>query len=246
MKSLKQEILTKIYETYETWLGGEEFVCQKGCSSCCTQAVTMTAIEGDLVYDYLEDTGRSAAWLADHLLIDRPSERKLHHTANSYARMFLEQKDHIESEDQSYDAVCPFLEKDMCTIYPVRPFSCRSFASKQPCSLHGSAYLPANIVAINTVTMQIIEHLGQREYWGGMIDVMLVMAETRPVYRDMVHERDTGKTILAARTRMLKAEPLPGFLAMPEEEAVINAYIKNVLEAKIGNLTLEQVFNNQR
>lgn len=246
MKSLKKDILTKIYETYERWLGDAEFACKKGCSSCCTQAVTMTALEGDLVYDYLEETGRSSAWLADHLLTDRPSEGKLHYTANGYARMFLEHKDDLENEDQPYDAVCPFLEDDACTIYPVRPFSCRSFASKQPCSLHGSAYLPANIVAINTVTMQIIEHLGQREYWGGMIDVMLVMAETRPDYRDIVQNGDAAKAVLSARTRVLKAEPLPGFLAMPDEEAVINAYIQNLLEAKIGNHTIEQVFNNQR
>ena len=172
MSKPKKEILEKIYEQYGLWIAEEKFSCHKGCALCCTQNVMITAIEGDRIYEYIRGKNREK-WVAEKLKSTNGASRPAI-TTNGYARICLSKSEVAETDEQRADNYpCPFLDDECCTIYPVRPFSCRSFASYSTCKINGAAELTDKLVLVNTITLQIIEHLGQKEYWGNMIDVLL-------------------------------------------------------------------------
>ena len=244
MKIEKKEILDVIYAKYSTWLDGKTFACQKGCSSCCTQNVTITAVEGEKILDFIRQE-KKEKWFAEQLTKER-RPHKIAHTTNAFARLCLEKKEPQSGgeTDESYDGICPFLFEHRCTIYPVRPFACRSFASTENCSENGAARLSEKIVTINTVTMQLIEHLGQREYWGNMIDVLLALSDVKENENIRKYIEDESQ-ITQARARTMKAEPIAGFLLMPGEEIVVSPYLQSIFNKRVGDKTIEQIFNNQ-
>jgi len=166
-------------------------------------------------------------------------------TTNGYARRCLEKYEVYEEEEQSQiNGICPFLEDDCCTIYAVRPFACRSFASTKDCHDSGSAYISERLLVINTVTMQLFEHLGQKGYWGNMLDVLLALAEHK-VNEEVRKNISNEKIIKRAIKKTLTAEPIPGFLLKPEEENEVNQYLQSILSEKIGVKTIEEIFNNK-
>ena len=49
----RRDILTTIYALHEKWAAAFPFACGKGCATCCTRSVTMTTLEGELIFDHL-------------------------------------------------------------------------------------------------------------------------------------------------------------------------------------------------
>lgn len=121
---------------------------------------------------------------------------------------------------------------------------CRSFASDRDCRDTGSAYLNEIILVINTVTMQLVEHLGQKEYWGNMLDVLLSLAQEQ-TNCDVKKYISDDEIIKSAETRTLTAEPIPGFLLKPGEENEITQYLTSIFSENIGAKTVEEIFNNK-
>lgn len=241
MNELKNKILEVIFEKYKQWTRTETFYCHRGCSLCCTQNVMLTAVEGQYIYNYIL-LRKMETWFAKKLLIERKTQ-KINLTTNSYARMCLEKNEWYEEDVQAQiNGKCPFLEDECCTIYAVRPFACRSFASTKDCYDCGSAHLSERLIIINTVTMQLLEHLGQKGYWGNMIDVLLALAG-RKVNEDVKKNLRDEEIIKRAITKTLTAQPIPGFLLKPEENEV-NQYLKSILSENIGVKTIEEIFNN--
>lgn len=88
--------------------------CRPGCDHCCYQAVGVTPPEALVIHQHLRST-RSAtalAALAAHVAAARERTRGL-----SAAERF------------SPEHPCPFLEGGGCSIYEVRPLSCRGMNS---------------------------------------------------------------------------------------------------------------------
>ena len=243
MNGLKIKILEAIFEKYQLWIMNESFHCHRGCSLCCTQNVMVTAVEGQYIYDYIKQENKEA-WFAGKLL-SRRQAKNVKLTTNGFARICLGKIEDSPDEKPNQPAgICPFLEENCCTVYAARPFSCRGFASSRDCHDDGSAHLSERLLVINTITMQLIEHLGQSGYWGNMLDVLLALV-AHPANKTVKKHIHDDEIIKSAMANTLTAEPLPGFLLQPEEENEANKYLQTVLSAKIGEKTIEAIFNNK-
>jgi Fe-S-cluster containining protein len=238
---MKNQILDIIYSEFEKWSANENFCCRKGCAVCCTQNVTITALEGVKIIEFCQKNDRES-WLANKLSNETHAAPPLQ-TTNEYIAAFIEG---CEVEQVSPDTThrCPFLENDICTIYPVRPLSCRCFGSQKQCAQHGSALLPNHYLSASLAVMQIIEHLGQFEYWGNMADVLLSLCDYSS-YRNIATALENPTLMIQARLRTLNAKPIPGF-SFPEEDIdAVSPLIGAIFQTKIGEKNIEQILNGQ-
>ncbi len=239
MLSLKEEVLQGIYEEFEQWIE-EKSVCKKGCSACCTQNVLITAVEGELIHRYVRDKGQES-WLAAKLQ-ETGKTRRVQVTTNSFAASCL-QGDDVIPESYGNEEPCPFLKDNCCTIYDVRPFSCRCFISEIVCKPGVPAEIGSTYLSASSAVMQIIEHLGQGEYLGNMFDVLLALSdlpENRALFRQLPASlSDQG------RANVNKALPLPGFLLIEEEMAKVQPLLEAIFSHKIGDRSIEDILNNR-
>ena len=72
----KEELLKTIYAVYSQWVERFPLACQKGCASCCTQSVTMTSLEGEMILDFFKVKGK------DNRLAEQLAQRATGHTAS--------------------------------------------------------------------------------------------------------------------------------------------------------------------
>src|SRR6185369_14295022 len=84
--------------------------CRPGCAHCCHQAVGVTPPEVLAIHDHLRATRSPAALEATARRIREADDRT---------------RGMPSAERLSPDLPCPFLEEARCTIYEVRPLSCR-------------------------------------------------------------------------------------------------------------------------
>lgn len=240
MLPLKEDILHSIYEEFGKWSDDLSFACTKHCSACCTQNVTMTAVEGEAIHRLIRDSGREP-WLAARIQ-EKGKTTRPQMTTNDFAGACLQGED-VQPEQYGNTSPCPFLENHCCLIYEARPFACRCFASEQRCFSGTSALLPEYYLSASTAVMQIIEHLGQGEYWGNMLDVLAALSD--------LPENRTYKGLLPAsfadqaRVQTVKAKPLPGFLLLEEEMERITPLLQGIFTRKIGERTVEAILNGK-
>jgi Fe-S-cluster containining protein len=241
--STKRQILKTIYEVFSEWTDEFNFACDRGCSVCCTQDVMATRTEAALLLDYiLDEHGRR--WLEKKLsgqLLAWP----LLQTTNEYAAACLAGKDTADN-DRRRSGVCPFLDHDICSVYPARPFSCRCFASTRLCRSDSTAVLPPHYLSAATALSQVIEHLGQFEPWGNMLDLLFLLAPpTVTSESGENHPTDQGDARLVARSNCLTARPLPGFLVEEKDGDAAARLLDGVFKRRIGSRTIEALLNNQ-
>jgi Fe-S-cluster containining protein len=213
---LKSTILQIIYNRYEEWAKQFAVACRPSCCACCTQNVTITAIEGEEILRYVKQQGMEQ-WIGTKLSRTRPVTPPPM-TTNEFARACMENRD-IDLDQPANLAPCPFLENGLCQIYPVRPFGCRLFISSVTCSASQPAVVPESYLGAVTAVSQLIEHLGQKEYWGNMLDVLPALLDIVE-YQNIALYVDTALSA-TARIRTLTAQPLPGFL-LDEQEATLD------------------------
>lgn len=215
-----QEKLILLQELYDnsSWLDKKIFSCRKGCATCCTQSVTMSSLEGEFVYTYLERVGE----LQKITQLLGGMEKNLFRpgmTTNQLARHCLEQRDiPDEKGDWSFE-VCPFLENGICGIYEVRPFGCRALVSVSQCSAEGAAFMPPVLITLNTLMHQIIEHLSVGGCWGNMLDVLPQIFKQRGLVKS---KGFSEKSVLCA------PEAMPGFLVSEKERPAVRKYLEGI------------------
>lgn len=90
--------------------------CKAGCSWCCHRLVVATLPE---IYAI---AGEVLAWEEDRRATFKDKLRRHDQTMAAYWRY----------ESDEYKEPCPFLERDLCTIYEARPISCQSLSSYDP------------------------------------------------------------------------------------------------------------------
>ena len=238
---MKNRILQKIYDSFETWEKDRDFVCQKGCSTCCTQNVTITAIEANKIFQYILENNKEQ-WFVK-CLENASTLKPPKLTTNEYATACLSGKEtHPENNDNF--TPCPFLQNNSCMIYSVRPFGCRCFGSSVECGKDQPAETPDFHLAAATSVYQIIEHMDQGEYWGNMLDVLLTMCGMRE-YETIRNLLSDATLIEQSKNRLRMARPLPGFLLLEEDQKYVNPLLDAIFTTKVDHRTIEDVLNGK-
>lgn len=215
----KSKLLEIIYSIYADWNRCFSLACRKGCSACCTQSVTMTSLEGEIMLDFIRKSGRESE-LMDKIAGMEKGRCSFSMTTNQFAEACLNQQEISGNESGCWDYTpCVFLENNTCLIYEVRPFGCRSFGSLVKCGPETAAEIYPIHLSVNTVFSQIIEHLCSeyRGYWSSMADILYSLIKS------------TDRT---NKQNLLRARPVPGLLLETEEKAEIRALLKK-LKAQI-------------
>ena len=237
---MKHQILHTIYDIFETWSGDLDAACRRKCSGCCSQNVTMTALEGEDILRYVLAEGMVDAFAG------RIAAKKSHQpppmTTNDFAGACLEGRD-VDPGDQPNLAVCPFLEGDLCTIYPARPFGCRLFVSTKRCSASQPALVPDYYFEASTAVSQVIEHLGQKEYWGNMLDVLPALLDISE-FKEIADQLN-NTSIIQARLATLTAKPLPGFLLSEENGPQVIPLMEKIFNTTVEGKRIEDILNGK-
>ena len=219
-------LLLKIYAAYDSWVAGQPAACHAGCATCCTQSVTMSALEGEHLLAFVARQGIPVPeTMTGQATIAAPVT-----TTNQFAAACLngeEEKDPSMAGEWNY-APCLFLAAGRCLVYPARPFVCRSFMSTVVCARTGHAVTPPSVVTVNSLFMQIIEHLDQGRYWG-LMNALLGWLLTSGSQRAGEAGNPSG---------LATAQPVPGFLVPPEDQPVVEAVLAEL--AAVG-VSLEQI-----
>lgn len=239
MDVLHEQVLLGIYKEFELWQDGD-IACKKGCSTCCTQNVMITALEGEMIHSHVQKTD-NVEWFASKFQ-EKSATRRPDYTTNGFAASCLAGED-VEPESYGNHDACPFLEDSCCSIYEVRPFSCRCFISTEKCR----PGVPANIgefyLSAASAVMQIIEHLGQGEFMGNMLDVLLALCglpENRKYFEILpASMSDQGLA------NVVKALPLPGFLLLEEEMETVRPLLQAIFGHQIEGRSIEDILNNR-
>ena len=222
-------MVQKLYGVYRQWVSRYSLACRKGCSACCTQSVTITTLEAETIVDFFSKKGEEKKLTA--LLAEiPPAANDTPMTTNQFARLCLEQREIDDDGQGTWNfAPCVFLADDVCTIYEVRPFGCRSFGSLAKCETGRPAEMASLHLTINTVFMQIIEHLNSGSgHWGYMTDILISLI------------------VKSSGERVLPAQPLPGFLIDPSEEVPVNRLLSKLFAAPVGTKSFAELIDNSR
>lgn len=215
----KLKLLKAFYDFYENLTEEMDFACKPGCHLCCTPNVTLTSLEGFYI---LRSIKKNQYDLLSRLKKSSQIERfRPIFTPNALALMCLRGEE-IPEEPSYGSGFCPLLENNLCLIYSVRPFACRSFLSKIRCDLSREAVVDPWFFDLNTVFMQILEWLDIGGVYGNLIDLLpfLAMWEKDP---------DSIKTIPAF---LLSNHPLPEF-AIPEESNKIRPFLGSLYRLRV-------------
>ena len=171
----KLEALNRVYEIYDGFSATLDLACTEKCTHCCTTNVTMTTLEGYKIVADLIATGRLDVIHRLKGIEKMPRFQPLL-TTNRMAELCA--ADAKVPQEDTADAWqdCCLLTDSLCTIYDLRPFGCRCFVSRRNCGETGYADIDDFTASVNTVFLQVIEHLDAAGCSGNLIDLLQVMA----------------------------------------------------------------------
>jgi len=216
--------LKAIYDFYEDFLKGTPLACKKGCSTCCTTNVSMTTLEADYIWN--------SGLFTDSLYQKLKQAAKEEHfvpstTINTSAAMCLSENQMPEETSPVTFDPCPLLTEDgLCSIYEVRPFSCRAMSSETVCTEGGEAYMPPFLVTINLAMYQIIEHIDREGWYGNMLDIM-EMARRK--------KEDRTETADAMEGKIKTNRPLPCFIIPPDDIIRFKSFMRRLSQIETGD-----------
>lgn len=105
-------------------------VCRQGCAYCCNLKVDVGPHEAFLI----------AKYIAEHFSAEKRSQ-----IVNALETHVLRLSKITENDHFSINAPCPLLSGSTCSVYPVRPFACRSYYSLGVSSCQYSFENPADL-----------------------------------------------------------------------------------------------------
>lgn len=180
----KLSALDRVYRLYDRFVPQQDLACKKFCTDCCTRNVTLTTLEGFRIIDSLVATHGEN--LLEALHRDAAKSRFTPRISiNQLARWCAEGKEPPDEPNDLFDEKCPLLHDDACLIYAARPFGCRCMLSKQPCGSSGYADMDEFVLTVNTVCLQVIEHIDADGLTGNLTDMLIFLEsdEHRHAYR---------------------------------------------------------------
>lgn len=160
--SKSMEILNNIYEKVNR--GMNQFShfapCKKGCSSCCSLYVDLTAIEAENIRRYVVDNKSD-----DEINAYKTKLKEIKEEVETTSRPYELSKEELDKLHYEYalkDIPCIFLnEEGACGIYEARPLSCRKFivfSARDKCEDNVSKVISPNLAPTN-IGRLAIDHL---------------------------------------------------------------------------------------
>ncbi len=139
--ALVRNIFRLMDDLTEEYLKENEISCHRGCSWCCHQLVCCTTLEMELIIDYISSLSkpnrRSIKQRVKKEALDfyhyyQRNKRSLLTSSSLSAVVDIERWEDVgPALREAYrERSCIFLDKDLCSIYPVRPVDCRSAKTK--------------------------------------------------------------------------------------------------------------------
>ena len=204
-------LLERVYHLYEGFGTTYQPACRKGCALCCTANVTMTTLEGMLIWNQWVAAGRTAPTGLLSAAAGRPRfQPKL--TINDLAALCARD---IEIPEEAADpevGPCPLLEGNLCSIYTVRPFGCRAMVSRSDCSTFGAADMPEAVLAANNLVQQYIEAIDAVGLSGNLTDILLFLSNPEHLSACERMEKLPSTSVLAAN------RSIPVLMVPPEHQ----------------------------
>ncbi|MHB8989393.1 MAG: YkgJ family cysteine cluster protein [Desulfobulbia bacterium] len=218
-RPIQHLLLATLYDAFEQWASTFTFACRKGCATCCTRSVTMTSLEGDGIMAFLAEGDRVSELAAS--AFQPAANRTGQCTTNTFVAAHL--RGEAVEEAESWDLrPCPFLKDESCSIYPVRPFGCRLFASLDSCAASGVAEMPPGYLAGATVLLQYIEHLDHGGRWSTMVELLAGL--------------NTGQVDAYGEP----TAPFPGLLIAPDEHSLVEPLLQELHARTVNGQTFSQ------
>lgn len=222
----KLEVLRRINRIYDDFLSGYDLACCCACAHCCTRNVIMTTLEGYRIIQYVQSSGKSD--LVEKLKAVAGEPRFIPAVSlNQLADMGYAGKEIPEEELVETDMQCPALETDVCPIYEVRPFACRSLVSTQNCAEKEAAEIEPFVVTVNNVVMQFIEHIDESGCTGNFTDVLLCLEKADVL---ATYESNGG---ISHCPGLISNHPLRVLLVPPEHQEQIKPVLKKLQQIQV-------------
>lgn len=162
--------LVQIYSLFDSMAESWSNACEKGCSVCCSNHLTMTTLEGAAIINYLEETQNTG--LLDRLKNLSQNVFAPVITLNGLAECCIGHKEPPDEPKPKKTLVCPFLDKDTCPIYLVRPMGCRIMFSTKKCKPNTWSDMEELWLTASQVFFQIVEGLDCPGFFGNMAHVL--------------------------------------------------------------------------
>jgi len=180
----KLEALNRVFEIYDAFSSTLDLACKEKCAHCCTSNVTITTLEGYKIVDDLIASGKLDVINKLKRMEAMPRFQPLL-TTNRMADLCAADAKVPEEEMADEWQDCSLLTDSLCTIYDLRPFGCRCFISRQNCGETGFADIDDFTASVNTVFLQVIEHLDAEGCSDNLINVLQFMAseDNRRAYK---------------------------------------------------------------
>ena len=214
-------VLEQIYKIYDDFIRTIAFVCKKKCATCCTHNVTLTTLEGYQIVDYLLSNQKASIFqLIPGALPVRRFCPQI--TTNKLADLCAQEKEFPEERNNFREGVCALLTDKLCPIYPVRPFGCRCLVSSQRCENKGYAQVDDFVLTVNTLFLQVIEHVDSNGLSGNLVDVLLYL---EPHTNRLYYENNK----LQPESSLIKNQALKILMIPPEHKDKIQP-ILNLLK----------------
>lgn len=216
------EALAHFYAVYERLCGSlGDLACRKYCADCCPRNVTMTTLEGLYLWQGLSPERGARLRSALH---DGAAESgfRPRWTTNQMAAYCREGREPPEDAVEHDDSRCTLLVDEACSLYGLRPFGCRCMVSRHPCGARGYADVDDWILTVNTVFLQLIEHLDRPGCFGNLQDVLLALA---PEDRQTAYEDSRPPT---GAPGLIPNHPVPMLMVPPEHQTRIQPVLAEI------------------
>lgn len=223
----KLQKLHLLEKRYDEFIQLKDVACKLNCADCCTGNVIVTSIEAYRISEYLrkKQTDHFYSTIENRL---SPKRFIPQNTTNQLPMIYGEGKDIPEQDTHPDSGICALLENLQCPIYPVRPFHCRCMMSKFPCKNTGYAQIDPFMITINTVFLQLIEHIDQKGFSGNLSDMLLFFRDPQ------AKQAYTQNNMDISNTSFISNHPIRLLMIPPEHRNQMIPMVRQLVPEILG------------
>lgn len=215
-------VLRELFAAYDELCRERQSACAPGCAACCSDRVLLTGLEGALLLQALETTGKGdLAGVAASRPVKEAERPQT--TFNALARLCIAQEEPPAAETPAAPAgVCPLLQDGLCAAYEARPLACRSMASLERCQAGGQAMEEPFWISLNAAFFQLVEQCSLGAGGFGLLPQVLAAQQGDE----------------KAAHGLLACEPLPGLVVPPEHQEGVQEALRPVFSRLLNGKPL--------